>query len=45
MLVCNTCERTEEEVKISKNMICESCRGKLYYQRNKDSIKEYRAIT
>jgi len=40
MLVCNTCKRSEEEVKIVKKTgICLSCNKKIYYQENKELIK------
>jgi hypothetical protein len=40
MLVCNTCERNEDEVKIIKKTdTCISCNKKIYYQENKESIK------
>ena len=41
MLICNTCERTEEEVKIAKNtLLCRSCSKKLWYENNREKIRE-----
>ncbi len=43
MLICNTCEKTEEEVKISKKtMLCVSCYNKEYQKKNKEKLKEKR---
>lgn len=46
MLVCKTCDRNEDEVKIfKKSSICVSCKGKLNYQKVKETklkkCKEY----
>jgi hypothetical protein len=41
MLLCNTCERNEDEVKIiKKKMICQSCNSKVWYENNKEKVKE-----
>lgn len=41
MLVCNICKKTEEEVKISKKkVLCGSCNSKVWYENNKDRVKE-----
>ena len=41
MLVCNICKKTEEEVKISKKkVLCGSCNSKVWYEKNKDRVKE-----
>jgi hypothetical protein len=38
MLICNTCEKTEEEVKIyKKSGICVNCKSKLNYQKVKET--------
>ena len=46
MLVCNTCERNEDEVKIfKKRMICKKCSDKEWYENNKErkslKVKEW----
>ena len=41
MLVCNTCEKTEEEVVIIKSkMLCRSCNNREYYENNKEKLRK-----
>ena len=42
MLVCNTCERSDDEVKIAKkDGICKKCKDKIWKENNKDkTLKE-----
>lgn len=41
MLICNTCKRTENDVRITKKtMICVGCNSKVWYEKNKDIVKE-----
>jgi len=45
MLVCNVCNRSEEEVKIRKTGICVKCKSKIDYENNREKklkrCKEY----
>jgi len=41
MLVCNTCERSEDEVKIAKkDGICKKCKDKIWRENNKEHIRQ-----
>ena len=41
MLICNTCGKTEEDIKITiKTMICVGCYDKEYQKKNKEKLKE-----
>ncbi len=41
MLVCNTCERNEDEVKITKkDGICKKCKDKIWRENNKEHIRQ-----
>lgn len=41
MLVCNTCNRSEEEVKITKKtMLCKKCYDKEHHKKNYENNKE-----
>ena len=41
MLVCNTCERSDDEVKIAKkDGICKKCKDKIWRENNKEHIRQ-----